>query len=97
MIASLVGIATICVSLSAHDVEEVGKLLHSTRKMPATVRPHLLPDSPRCRRVAEAAGYAGRQVSVVQMDGLYGVLFGDEFRVLDRQLHRVSLQRPKAE
>jgi hypothetical protein len=95
MIASMVGIATICVGLSARDVKEVGKLLRDTRKMPASANARLLEDSPQCRRIAEAAGYRDRQVSVVQMDGLYGILFGDEFRALDRQLRVVNLQPSK--
>jgi hypothetical protein len=95
MIASLVSIAAVCVSLSSHDVLEVGKILRDTRKMPHSARAHLLKDSPRCRQIAEAAGYKERPVSVVQMHGLYAVLFGDELRVLDGQLRPVSLQQSK--
>jgi ketosteroid isomerase-like protein len=83
MLVSLVSLATLCVALSARDVQEVGKLMRDTRTMPPSAHAHLLQNSPRCRRIAAAAGYGGRRVSVIEMSGLYAVLFGDELRMLD--------------
>ena len=94
MIASLVGIATVCVGLSARDVQEFEKLLRASHKVPSSAHAQLLEDSPRCRRIAAAAGYAGRQVSVLQMNGLYAVIFADEFLVLDGRLRVVRAQAP---
>jgi hypothetical protein len=95
MMVTLVGIATICVGLGARDVGELEKLLRASHKMPATARAHLLKDSPQCRRIAAAAGYGGRQVSVLEMGGLYALLFSDELVVLDGQLRVVRAQPPK--
>jgi hypothetical protein len=89
-------IATICIGLGARDVREVEKLIRASHEVPANAHAHLLKDSPRCRRIAAAAGYAGRQVSVLQMGGQYAVLFSDELMVLDGQLRVVRAQAPKA-
>ncbi len=97
MVASLVGISAVCIALGARDVREFEKLLRVYHDAPANARAHVLRDSPRCRRIAAAAGYAGRRVTVLQMDSLYAVIFADELMVLDRQLRVVRAQdrRPR--
>jgi hypothetical protein len=89
MITFLVGISAVCIGLNTRDVREFEKLLRANHDVPSHARALVLRDSPRCRRIAAAAGYAERRVSVLQVDGLYAVIFADELLVLNRQLRVV--------
>ena len=89
MLASFIGIAAVCIGMSATDVREFEKLLRANHPLPAAARAQVLANSARCRRIAAAAGYADRRVTVLQMGDLYAVVFADELRVLDRALRPV--------
>ena len=86
MIPAFVSLTAVCVGMGAADVREFEKLLRANHPMPTTARAQVMGDSPRCRRIAAAAGYAGRRLSVLTMGNLYAVVFADELRVLDREL-----------
>ena len=95
MIASLAGISAVCIGLGARDVREFEKLVRSDHNVAVNARAFVLPGFAALSAYRGSCGLCRRQVSVLKMDGLYAVIFVDEFLVLNRQLRIVPAPRGK--
>ena len=95
MLPLLLVVTTACVGLNARDVREFEKLMRADHPRSPAAHARLLWNSPSCQRIAIAAGYRDRKGSVIEIGQLYVVAFGDEIRVVDRQLRPVAQQRSK--
>ena len=91
-VATLLGVT--CIAMNPGDVREAAKLVRAAYVVPDTARARLLVDSPRCRRIAAAAGYRQGRVAVLNLGQLYAVFDWDEMIVLDEHLRRAQPRSP---